>query len=228
MKLTLTDRHPETSDVTTFIFTPDAPVSWKAGQFLEYHLPHPDKDDRGDVRWFTISAPPFEQHPQITTRFTAQKGSSFKRALKDLAIGDTIEVKTPEGEFVIENPDAHYVFVAGGIGITPFRSILQQADHDGLRLNVDLLYANRSDEFVFKGELDELAARNPKLKLHYIVAPQRIDEQLLAEYNQKDPKAIFYVSGPEPMVEALDATLKGIGVPEERITNDFFPGYPAE
>lgn len=226
MKLTLIQKKEEAPDVTTFVFEPAEPMAWKAGQLLHYTLPHENPDDRGIERYFTISAPPYEKHVTITTRFS-EKGSTFKRALKDLAVGATIEADTLEGDFVVEDESGEYVFLVGGIGITPVHSILLDLDHRGASINATVLYANRDENFVFRRELDALAAKHPHLKIVYLVSPARIDEATIRENVQDLGKPVFYLSGPEPMVIALGDTLTGMGVPKERQKRDEFPGYPA-
>jgi ferredoxin-NADP reductase len=120
------------------------------------------------------------------------------------------------------------MFVAGGIGITPFRSILVEAAHQGQKLKVDLLYANRTTEIPFADELNEIAADNPDLKISYIVQPDRLDAQTIAQHYQSSDNPLVYISGPEPMVESLTDELKGLGIPEDSIKGDYFPGYKAE
>src|SRR6185436_15731863 len=111
-------------------------------------------------RWFTIASAPCEHHVMVTTRFASKQGSSFKKALKALKPGGSIEVSDLDGDFVLGDPRKQYVFIAGGIGITPFRSILKQAAHAGKRLHVTLLYANRNKVAAYKKELEALAKRN--------------------------------------------------------------------
>ncbi|MBI4040015.1 FAD-dependent oxidoreductase [Candidatus Daviesbacteria bacterium] len=228
MKLTLTHRSPEVAGVETFVFQPEGPLTWKAGQFIHYILPHSNPDDRGSERWFTISSAPFEGEVHITTRITSPKGSSFKQALLNLTAGDVIEGEDPDGEFVIDpstNSGQDYVFIAGGIGITPFRSILLDLDHNNQPIKVSLLYGNRDQNIVFKKELDELAIKHPSLKIHYIIDPQKIDQDTIKQYIPDLNKPVFYVSGPEPMVEAMEKMLMDMGIKDENIKRDFFPGY---
>jgi ferredoxin-NADP reductase len=225
MKFTLIDKKPETKTITTFIFKSDEDFSWTAGQLLHYTLPHEESDDRGIERYFTISSAPFEKNPSITTRFAGEKSSTFKKALFNMAIGDTIESDGLEGEFIVSDPSLDLVFIAGGIGITPFHSILKEFDHRGIHLNVTLLYANSSDEIAFKKELEDFSNKNEKLKIHYIISPERIDETNIRKYVEDINKPIFYISGPEPMIEALGKTLKSMGVEDSHIKHDFFPGY---
>lgn len=228
MKLKLIEKRQETPDVTSFIFSAAEPLVWKAGQFLHYVLHHRPTDDRGSDRWFTNSAAPFEKHVRITTRITSDAGSTFKKKLISLVEGKSIEVSLVDGDFTLDDPNKEHVFIAGGIGITPFRSILAQLDHDRKPINVTLLYSNRDRHIVYQKELEEIAKNNPNFTIHYIFSPDHIDEKKMREVVQDLKKPIFYVSGPEPMVDALGETLKKMGIAEDHIKQDWFPGYPAE
>ena len=225
MKLTLVAKRHETQDVMSFIFKSDAPLTWQAGQFLSYTLPHSDPDDRGITRYFTIASAPFEGHVRLTTRFASGRSSSFKRALRQLPAGAVVEVGEPDGDFVLYDPSGEHILLAGGIGITPFRAILLDLDHSELPINATLLYANRTPDFVYKGEIDRLAGRHPGLVVRYLVSPTRITEASIRGVASDLAKPIFNVSGPEPFVEALDGTLARLGVPEANVRRDYFPGY---
>jgi ferredoxin-NADP reductase len=228
MILKLVEKKIEASDVTSFIFNPEEMLSWKAGQFLHYVLHHEPTDDRGSDRWFTVAAAPYEGHVMVTTRYAGEKSSSFKKTLFNLNVGDTIEISTIDGDFVVEDVSQEYVFIAGGIGVTPFRAILKQLRFEKKLVKATLLYANRDEHIVFKDELEELAKENPGLKIHYVIAPERIDGNKIREVVADLQKPIFYVSGPEPMVDALSGELKQLGVQEDRIKGDWFPGYPLD
>ncbi len=228
MLLTLISKKVETPDVESFVFEPAEDLSWKAGQYLHYRLLHSPADERTTERWFTVSSAPFEKKPMITTRFAPENGSSFKAALRALKVGDTIESDYVDGDFTVDDLVREYVFIAGGIGITPFHSILKEADHTGTKLNVTLLYSNRDQNFVFKNELDAWSQNNPNLVIHYLVSPDRIDETAIATFVPDLKKPLFYISGPEPMVKNLGTLVESMGVPTDHIKLDDFPGYPAE
>ena len=228
VKLKLIARKAESPGVESFIFKPDEPLVWKAGQFLHYVLNHESTDDRGSDRWFTIASAPYERHVMITTRFAAKRSSTFKKTLKALKRGDSIEVSDLDGDFIVSDPKKEYVFIAGGIGITPFRAILKQAEHDGKQLRVTLLYANRKTVAAYKKGFDAMTRRNPNFKIHYLFHPQRIDKPTIKELVPDLGRPMFYVSGPEPMVESIGKMLRQLGVPKKRIKQDWFPGYPAE
>lgn len=228
MKLKLSARKKESPGVESFIFKPEEPLAWKAGQFLHYVLNHPATDDRGSDRWFTIASAPYERHVMVTTRFAGAKGSTFKKTLKALKKGDTMEISDLDGDFIVTDARKDYVFIAGGIGITPFRSILKQAEHERKLLRVQLLYSNRKQVAAYKKEFDAMAKRNPRFKVHYLFHPQRIDKQTVRDLVPDFKKKTFYVSGPEPMVESIGKMLRQIGLPQKQLKQDWFPGYPGE
>jgi ferredoxin-NADP reductase len=224
MKFTLSATKQEANDTFSFVFAPEQPLQWKAGQLLRYVLNHPNPDDRGVERFFSIASAPHEKHVMLTTRF-APKSSSFKKALKNLRPGDAIQAHDLEGDFVVDHRKKTFVFIAGGIGVTPFRAILLDLEHNKKPLNVQLLYANRDNDFPYRKELEALRRRHPEFRIDYVVSPKRIDKKSIPQLVPDIQKPMFYVSGPEPMVESMDETLKKIGVPKKRIKNDFFPGY---
>lgn len=233
MRFKFKDKKKEAGDAVSFIFDPVEPINWSAGQFLVYFLDHPDSDIRGKQRFFTISSCPFERTPMITTRIvppqrdpvSGKNPSTFKKALNLLEPGDEIEAKGPDGDFTIDDPSKNFVFIAGGIGITPFRSIIEQLDFEKKPINVTLLYANKTEDFFFKLFFEEIASRNKNFKIHYIVSPQHIDEQVIKETVPNLNEPIFYVSGPEKMVEDFGEMLKGMGIKDDHIKQDYFPGY---
>jgi len=238
MKLTLFDKKQEAKDVMSFKFKPDVHFDFKPGQYLFYTLPNDDPDNRGVTRYFTISSSPFEKFIMLTTRISLPP-SSFKKSLVEMKIGGRITASGPDGDFIIDSdligvddPKKNYIFIAGGIGITPFRSILLQMDFEKLPINVQLLYANRDEDVVFKEELESLAQRNPNFKIKYFISPDRIDEKALSVFNSLASRRSgqfstlnFYVSGPEPFVESIEKILKGLGAEPQNIKLDFFPGY---
>ena len=225
MQLKLANKKTETGDINSFFFEPETRIEWVAGQFLVYRLDHKNPDIRGKQRFFIISSAPFEKHIMLTTHIYDESSSSFKKALVQMKIGSEIEAKGPDGDFILEDLNKQYVFIAGGIGITPFRAIILDLVHKNQPLNITLLYANKTEEFPFKEELENLSSKHSTFNIHYIVSPKHIDQTYI-EQNVKDiQNKIFYVSGPEPMVESLSEMLKRMGIKEENIKQDFFPGY---
>jgi ferredoxin-NADP reductase len=192
---------------------------------MHYVLPHDAADDRGVERWFTNSAAPSEGEVRITTRINHEHSSSFKSALQALQPGDTIEADGPEGDFTLDDLARNYIFVVGGIGVTPVRSILTEAASQGQQPHATLLYANRNQDVTFRDELEALKAKNPNLTINYVIDPQRIDDELLKSTLESVENPLVYVSGPEPMVKSMMEQLKALGVTEDNLKADDFPGY---
>lgn len=228
MKLTLVRRKAEAAGIESFIFRPEEPIVWKPGQFLHFVLHHEPTDSRGSDRWFTIASAPFEEEVMITTRIAREKSSSFKSALVAMQVGESIETSDLDGDFVVDDSTQEYVFIAGGIGITPFYSILKDADQKQTKLRATLLYANRDEDIPYKEAFEKFAKNNPNFVLHYVISPQRIDQSFLKKTVPDIERPIFYVSGPESMVESLGSTLTEMGVSAARMKQDYFPGYPDE
>lgn len=225
MKLILLSTKNEIENVISFIFKPETPLTWVAGQYLRYHIEDSNPDTRRENRFFTIASAPFEQNVMLTTKFVPGDGSTFKKDLQNLKIGDSIEVSGPNGEFTAEDVQKKYVFIAGGIGITPFRSIMVDLDHKRIPADITLLYANRTENAVFRNELNLLSQNNPTFKIKYFIGDNRIDQNTITQLNYDLKETIFYISGPEPMVESFEIMLTGMGVPAEQTRRDYFVGY---
>lgn len=222
MALQLIQKIHLTDNVWSFRFKPSESFTWEAGQFIRVELPHDHPDAEGTKRWFTVSAPPFEGVVQITTRVTK---STFKQALSKLPIGGELQLlEKPDGDFVWVDTDKPMVFIAGGIGITPFHSILAQRAHEGRPLAITLIYSNRTDAIAFKDEFDAMAQKDPRLKIHYVIG-ERMTPQKLASLDPQLNDSLVYLSGPEPMVEALGDQLRAAGLADAQLKQDFFPNY---
>lgn len=225
LRLKLVEKKDEAPNTVSFLFKSETPLDWQAGQFLRYRIEDPNPDERRIDRFFTIASAPSEGHLQLTTKFVPGDGSTFKKDLQDMQIGAFIEATPPSGDFVIGDPSKNYVFIAGGIGITPYRAILKDLDFKNLPINVTLLYANKIPEVAFKLELEELATKHTSFKIHYVIDPEKIDEEYIKKMIPDVLEPTYYVSGPEPMVEAIEKMLYQMGVPESQVIRDYFPGY---
>lgn len=225
MKLTLVKKIQQANYAISFLFKTDEQFIWKSGQYLRYILPHLNPDNRGYKRYFTISTAPHEKMIGLTTRFAREKGSSFKETLHNLQIGDIVEAGAPDGDFVVDKPNEKYIFIAGGIGITPYRAILLDLAHKSLPINVTLFYANKTNDFVFKKELESLVKDHHNFKIYYFVSPKRIEEKTIKRKVFDLTRPIFCISGPAPMVFSFEEMLQKMGVAENKIKIDDFPGY---
>jgi ferredoxin-NADP reductase len=222
MKLNFAYRIREASDVISFVFDKPEKFDFKPGQFLIYTIPNPNQDERGSERYFTISSAPFEDEVKLTTRFSS-KSSTFKRDLLTLKAGSEINVKGPEGDFLFDKNYDYHLFVSGGIGITPFRSILLDLQHKKQSPNIKLYYANKNEEIVFKDELEDVSNKN--FLIEYFIRENKLTPEKLYEDYKVISNCAIYLSGPEPMVESFSNELIKLGVPEKNIKRDYFPGY---
>lgn len=225
MKLKLLGKSEIMPGVWKFEFESGEKLTWESGQFLRYTIDDPKPDERGVRRFFTIASAPEEGKIILTTRISKEKGSSFKNRLLELNLGEEIEAVGPQGSFIIEDLKAEYVLIAGGIGITPYRAMFKHFEAVGSAPKITLLYANRDEKIIFKEELEKVATGLEAIKIHYFIDPIKIDMQVIKKLVPDIRKAYFYISGPEPMVKGFEEDLKKIGVLEEQIKRDYFPGY---
>ena len=218
--LTLASKENLVDNVWAFRFEADTPISWTPGQFIRVELPHDNPDNEGTKRWFTISSTPHDGYIQITTRVT---DTTFKQALAALPIGGTINlVEQPDGDFIWQESEKPLVFIAGGIGITPFYSMLRSRGHSGQPVLATLIYNGRTDDLPFKAEFDEASKRHPEFHVHYVIGDQLTVDKLTRLVPELALSEV-YVSGPEPMVEALGEQLRASGISDQNLHEDFFP-----
>ena len=223
-KLTLQEKIHLCDNIWSFRFITNTPQRWIAGQYISVELPHDNPDGEGTKRWFTISSAPFEGFIEITTRITQ---STFKQSLASLPIGSDalIMLDNPHGTFTWQNRNEPLVFVASGIGVTTFRSILRQRWHDNLPLNVHLIYGNRrADAIAFKEELDKYASKDSSFKLQYVIG-ERFTATKLAALEPNLNRSVVYLSGPGSMVKLLGMQLEAAGLADIQLKVDAFPSY---
>lgn len=210
-------------DIMEFVFESPLNFTFEPGQYMEWTLTHRQVDSRGNRRFFTIAASPTEDTIQLGVRFS-QNGSSFKRALLSLPNFQTIAAGNLSGDFILPKDDLKkLIFIAGGIGITPFRSMIKYLIDKKERRDIVLFYANKSaDEIVYKEIFDE-AAEKFGLKTIYVLGRMNSEtiKKEVPDYNSRT----FYLSGPHAMVDAYKIVLKQIGVRSNKIITDYFPGY---
>jgi ferredoxin-NADP reductase len=226
-------RQHEAENATSSFFEPESPLVYQAGQYLRYTLRHADPDDRGVSRSFTIASSPQEPLLRLTTRLSTPP-STFKRALAQLEPGAILEASGPFGRFVHSQTDTPAVFIAGGIGITPFRSILGDLASRKVHTNITVLYSNRTSDIPFRGFLDALIPDWPQLHLVYTVTRPsqeweglrgRIDAPFIRQHVGDVAGSLFFVSGPTALVDAIRGTLAQLGVDASRVKHEAFPGY---
>jgi ferredoxin-NADP reductase len=208
---------------------------FRPGQYFFVELLDPPyEDEKGPRRHISVVTPPTERHTLgLATRL---RESAFKQGLQQLQVGDEIEVEPPKGNFMLpEDTSRPYVFVAGGIGITVFWSMLQYIEAESLPYRVTLVYSCRTqEETAFLDELHAYEERNPNFRLIPIMTQdpawegesRRVSPELLREYlGDQFDEALFMVAGPPGMAKPVAAEFAEAGVPEERLLSDSYSGY---
>lgn len=211
----------ESDYVKTFYFKPEKPIRHVAGQFIELTIPHNNPDTRGVKRWFTISSAPGHEVFSITTKFS-DKPSSFKAKLLKLNTEDEVIISEAMGDFVLpKKEDVNLVFIAGGIGITPFHSIIQWLLDTNQSRKIELIYSvNNENEVIFNSAINQNF-----IDLHLRVGLPNLTVSEINKIIDNITKKQIYISGPEAMTESLVDQFKGIGINQDKLITDYFPGY---
>jgi ferredoxin-NADP reductase len=208
----------EVGNVMTFVFETGG-LSWIPGQYQKYILPQAGTTKVETERWFTIASAPSENVIHISARISP---SIFKQTLKALVPGDMIQRRSIKGDFTWEEePSKPIVLIAGGIGITPFRSILLERQATNKKINATLLYFNRTNKIPFLEEFEALAEKHSEFTFLPIVGEDISTHNILRRVPQATDKT-FYLVGPKPMVENVGDDLKKQGI---NLKQDWFPGY---
>jgi ferredoxin-NADP reductase len=222
----------EADNIRTFFFRPERPVHYTAGQYTELTLPHKNPDNRGIKRWFTLSSPPEGEFLTITTKYAGNTNSStFKKTLFKLKPGTEVHLAEPMGDFVlpklIQTP---LVFVAGGIGITPFHSILEWLASANETRPIKLMYGVRNEDEIIFQDTFRRAGVEPQI---VVSDPSpawggergRLSAELILGLEKPSDDALIYLSGPEPMVQGLAKELHTAGLKKSQLVSDEFPNY---
>lgn len=237
-RLSLMAKTEVAKETVEFDFQKPADFSYLAGQYGVWTIPElKPSDEKGNRRDFTISSAPFEDHLSFTTRI---RDTAFKKWASKMKIGDQIEMEGPFGDLILpKNIQQPVVFLAGGIGITPFRSILTQMNHDQMQLRVYLFYSNRvPEDATYIKELTSLASDSNNLQIIPIMTqPEKsklpwtgeigyINNNLLKKYLEDNlNKYLYFIAGPPRMVDGMREILNSLQIAPESVLGENFGGY---
>lgn len=232
-------KHRELIAERTMAFRFEKPPRWafKPGQYLDMTLLGPSEtDSEGNVRSFSVASTPHEETIMVATRM---RDTAFKRVLKTMPMGTAVKIEGPSGDLILQNDAARTaVLLAGGIGITPFRSIAHWAAKQQSPNRIVLFYSNRRPEDApFLAELQRLEKDNPKYELVATMTEIEkshqpwngetglIDQEMLAKHLKGATSPIYYIAGPPAMAKGLLIMLTKTGVKNDDIHAEEFAGY---
>ncbi len=225
--LTLKQKQQLTADTYHFTFYTKQKLNFNAGQYLEWTIIQDRPDTRGNRRYFTIASSPTEKSLSIGIKIYP-RASSFKKALMEMPLGGKIVASQLAGEFTLpEEQSKKLVFIAGGIGITPFRSMIKYLLDAEQKRDITLIFSNATQEQVVYKDIFDQAQKQGWLKIVYVYTDTigYVSEGLIREQVSDFANRLFYISGPYSMVSGIEAILRQIGIKAVNIKTDFFPGY---
>jgi len=224
-------------DEWEFVFTPDKKPNFTPGQYMEWTLPPDKMDVRGNRRYFTLASSPTEENVRLGVKFY-ENSSSYKKRLVKMNINETIVVSQLSGEFILDrDPKRKYVFLAGGIGVTPYRSIVKFLLDTNQKRDFVLFYGEKLKEQLMYRDIFGEAEKKLGSKIIYVLSDREsathgwngevghIDSAMIANKVPDYMERYFYISGSHDFVKAMETEVKKLNVPSSQVKTDFFPGY---
>ncbi|MDE3246385.1 MAG: FAD-dependent oxidoreductase [Acidobacteriota bacterium] len=236
-KVELTKKEEAAEGTMAFYFTKPRGFDFQAGQFIDVTLiDPPETDSEGNTRAFTLASSPHEDYLMVATRL---RNTAFKRVLHDAPVGSALTVEGPMGSFTLHRNTAKpAVFLAGGIGVTPFLSIIRQAAWEQAQRTIHLFYSNRRPEdSAFLEQLVGLAQEGTGIHLVATMTEMEksrrtwagekgfINKTMLLRNIQSLAGPIYYIAGPPGMVASMRHMLADAGVDEDDVRTEEFSGY---
>jgi ferredoxin-NADP reductase len=236
MVLKLKEKIKVAPDIYDFVFARVRHFAFAPGQYMEWTLGHNHPDGRGNRRYFTLASAPTEKTLRLGVKFY-QKSSTFKKAMLSMNTGDEIVAAQLAGDFVLpENPRQKCVLIAGGVGITPFRSMIKYLLDTHQRRLITLFYANKTIADITYKDIFDRAQQELGIQIIYSVTDSnnlpsywkgttgRITPELIKNKVPDYRQCIFYISGPKGMVDSFKESLNQMKIPSSQIKTDFFSG----
>lgn len=232
LRLSLVRKEMVGAGTVEYIFKAPRIERFIPGQYLEWTLPHHHADVRGIRRYFTIAAAPGTDEVSFAVRHMEQQ-STWKKTLSTLAPGALLYATQRAGDFTLRNNAVHHVWIAGGIGITPFMSMIRHAERTKTTLSATLFYCNKTEhDIAFLTEIARAAAVGVTV-VHVLAEPATsgmphavgfVTEALITQHVPNAQTATYYISGPPGLVGAYTTMLAKMKIPRRRVVTDYFPG----
>ncbi len=212
----------EVEDIYTFYFDAGKSIDWEAGQHGIFLMKFTQA--KKPFRVFSLASIPSEGHIEISTK-VGEKPSEFKQVLLDLEPGDKISMRGPVGPFYVDEEKPR-LFIAGGIGITPYRAIIRDLRINNKKLDKEtrLLYLDSNEAFIYGEELGE-AEKTEGISIHYLRKREQLYEEIDRFIDKYQNDGVYFVAGPKPMTKGIEKALKDKGIDGKNIKIDGFIGY---
>lgn len=232
----LIDRKRVASNTADFVFRLDQPLKYRPGQYMEWTLPHDHADTRGIRRYFTLASSPTESDLRLGIKFY-NPSSTYKQAMLNMTGDDQVVAAHVVGDFTLpRNKSKKLVFIAGGIGVTPFRSMIKYLIDKNEKRDITVIYAADSADDIAYREIFEQARQQLGINVYYVYAKQSenldansrsgyVDDSAIAELVPDIADRSFYISGSHQMVQAVKSALVRSGAKRTSVKVDYFPGY---
>jgi ferredoxin-NADP reductase/Na+-translocating ferredoxin:NAD+ oxidoreductase RnfD subunit len=224
--LKLKERIKLTPNIYDFVFETDKKMKFQPGQYLEWTLSHQKTDLRGNRRYFTIASSPTEDNVRLGIKFY-EPSSTFKKKLLELKPGDSIMAGQLAGDFILpHDTQKKLAFIAGGIGITPFRSMAKDLSDREEKRDVVMLYSNRTaEDIAYREVFNEAADKIGMRTIYALTSGGRVTAEMIQKEIPDYRERTFYISGTQAMTHAFKEMLITLGVSRAQIKIDFFPGF---
>jgi ferredoxin-NADP reductase len=228
-KLKFIEKIEETQNAVSFKFEKPDNLDFRAGQHFMFRLPHENVDDRGDRRIFSISSAPSEDFLMITTRYFGDEGSSFKKALYNMDKGDIINARGPSplmDFYNLSDLDKTYILIAGGVGITPARSVLVENARHNTKLKGELVYCDSNEDLVFEDVLKKSIEKLENFKYSEFVKPNKLEKSDVEKRIELYPEVQYIISGSPGFSSSMKELLKDSGVNDSKIKSYEYKSIP--
>jgi ferredoxin-NADP reductase/Na+-translocating ferredoxin:NAD+ oxidoreductase RnfD subunit len=235
--LRLKERTRITNDIFEYVFSPSRKIAFAPGQYMEWTLGHDDSDSRGVRRYFTLASSPTERDLRLGIKFY-KDSSTYKKTMG--AMDGDVEIVAAQigGDFTLpKDPNVKCVFIAGGIGVTPFRSMIKFLLDTRQRRTITMFYSNKTfGDIAYKDVFDK-AEKELGVRTIYTVSDRRglppnwvgllgrLQPAWILRYVPDYQERVFYLSGPNEMVESFKSALRQLGIPPSNIKVDYFSGF---
>ncbi len=225
IKITLKEVKQETSDIYSFVFSKPKDFKWKPGQHGVFKFTDREIKEGKDFRIYSFASINEEEKILFSTRIV-EEPSEFKKNLLELKPGDVMTVDGPMGKFTIKDYDKPSLIMAGGIGVTPIRSLVKDIHNNKVKVkDMKVLYSDDRGEFAFTDTLKAAGENSEGLEVVFISDRDEFTDEIDAYAKENQNNSLYYISGTPGMTSFFKEKLTGFGVDEDNIVTDSFMGY---